>query len=168
MICPHCQGSKQTGPAFISSTRGHYMGRLPCPTCRATGRISQEHAGRIEIGRRMCEERRGRRATLREEGTRLGVDFPEWSRIEAGHFPETEAGEDALTLRLCELQIPLPPSLLAQSPALSAKRSELIAKHGTPSEFEAACMRAWLDGFVTFEEAQAAVDKYDKEYAEAQ
>ena len=167
MICPHCQGSKQTGLSFINSTAGHRIGRLPCSTCRATGRISQEHADRIEVGRRMRADRCERRATLREEGARLGIGFPEWSRIEAGHFPETEAGEDAFTLRLCELQIPLPPPLLAQSPALSAKRSELIAKHGTPSEFEAACKRAWLDGFVTFEEAQAAVDEYDKEYAEA-
>lgn len=55
-----------------------------------------------------------RRMTLREEAKQLGLDFGEWSRIEYGREPETEAGRAAWEQRLREIgdcSDVLPPTL---------------------------------------------------------
>lgn len=49
-----------------------------------------------------------------------------------------------------------------------SKKEELIKKHGTLEELEQACKNAWIQGFVTFEEAIEAVEKYEQELAETQ
>lgn len=51
------------------------------------------------------QDRIARRLTIRDEGARLKVDFPEWSRIEAGREPETESGKRALAIRYQEMNL---------------------------------------------------------------
>lgn len=46
-------------------------------------------------------------------------------------------------------------------------KSELRRAHGTPVEFEIAVKRAWIDGYVSFDEAIQACEKYETEYAAA-
>lgn len=51
------------------------------------------------------KDRIARRLSIREEGKRLQVDFAEWSRIEAGRAPETDAGRRALETRRKEIAL---------------------------------------------------------------
>ena len=46
-------------------------------------------------------------------------------------------------------------------------KSELRRAHGMPAEFEEACKQAWIDGYISFQEAVEASDKYANEYAAA-
>lgn len=46
-------------------------------------------------------------------------------------------------------------------------KEELREAHGTPDEFERACVRASNDLFITDDEARAAVAKYRAEYEAA-
>lgn len=103
--CPSCHGDGQTGLSFIHYASGPgRIDRLRCFTCKGEKQITEEHAARIERGKLMYRERIGRGKTLREDAARLGCDFGEWSRIEHGSEPETEAGRRALETRLSELE----------------------------------------------------------------
>lgn len=81
---------------------GRY-GRIPCSTCKESGQITEAQAAMIEQARMLGRDRVDRRMTIREEAARLGCHYAEWSRIEHGREPETEAGQKALRIRLEEL-----------------------------------------------------------------
>lgn len=49
---------------------------------------------------------------------------------------------------------------------LTAKQKELKEKHGTPAKFAAAVYEA-VPGYISMDEAKAAVDKYNAEWYEA-
>lgn len=46
-------------------------------------------------------------------------------------------------------------------------KEELRKAHGTPSEFSEACKRAWVDGYITFQEAIEEAEDYERDYADA-
>lgn len=50
---------------------------------------------------------------------------------------------------------------------LTPKQKELQAKHGLPSEFEAAVWRAYNDLFIDHNEAVAGIHKYREEWEAA-
>ena len=92
MVCPACQGRGESH-GIMCGPAGCRTGALRCHTCKGTGEITEDHAARIKLAKRMRRERvDSRRVTLREEASRLGCDLGEWSRIEDGGEPETEAG----------------------------------------------------------------------------
>ena len=47
-----------------------------------------------------------------------------------------------------------------------ATQEEMQARHGTPKEFHAAVMRA-LGEFISWQEAQAAIRQYERDFARA-
>lgn len=49
---------------------------------------------------------------------------------------------------------------------LTSAQKRLKAKHGTPAEFAAACYEA-VPGYISMDEAEAAVRKYNQEWAAA-
>ena len=51
-------------------------------------------------------------------------------------------------------------------PCACVTREEMQERHGTPSEFRSAVMRA-LGEFISWEEAQAAVRQYERDFARA-
>lgn len=101
VACPSCRGKGET-MGFHCDTRCDYRASK-CYTCDGFGSVTLEDIQRMEIAETIREDRVARRLTIREEGSRLGVDFAEWSRIEAGRIPETDAGRHALAIRLNEL-----------------------------------------------------------------
>ncbi|MDQ3802952.1 MAG: hypothetical protein M3416_03750 [Acidobacteriota bacterium] len=103
IICPSCDGRKG-GMAFVCGPGSDGMRWMPCSTCKGTGEITVAHLERIRQSKPMRADRVSRRVTLHEEAKRLGCNMGEWSRIEAGGEPETEAGARALAARLQELQ----------------------------------------------------------------
>ncbi len=46
-------------------------------------------------------------------------------------------------------------------------KQEMIEKHGTPAQFKAALGDAIAQGFVSFDEAVAAISKYELEFDNA-
>lgn len=46
-------------------------------------------------------------------------------------------------------------------------KEQLEEAHGTPGELEQACKRAWIDGYISFEEAMKATEAYEREFADA-
>jgi len=50
--------------------------------------------------------------------------------------------------------------------ALSKRQLALAKKHGTPSQFASACYDA-VPGYISMDEARAAIDKYNREWADA-
>lgn len=58
------------------------------------------------------------------------------------------------------------PLAKAMEDQFTPKQRELIAAHGTPAEFAKACYEA-VPGYVSMDEAGAAVAKYNREFAEA-
>jgi hypothetical protein len=50
--------------------------------------------------------------------------------------------------------------------ALSKRQMVLAKKHGTPAQFASACYDA-VPGYISMDEAAAAIDKYNREWAEA-
>lgn len=100
--CPRCNGKRETH-GIMCGPGGCQTGAMKCFTCKGEGQITEEHAARIPIGKRMSKGRVARRVTVREEAARLGADFAEWSQIEQGDEPKTEAGRRAYEARLLEL-----------------------------------------------------------------
>lgn len=103
VTCPSCKG-KGGGWGIMCGPGGDRMGSLPCFLCKGAKQITEEHAARYAMGRRMYRERIARRVTVREEAARLGVGFGEWSRLEHGGVPETKEGALALATRLEEME----------------------------------------------------------------
>jgi hypothetical protein len=50
---------------------------------------------------------------------------------------------------------------------MTDRQKELKNKHGTPNEFEEAVWKAWMQLFIKFEEATAAISKYRDEWNSA-
>lgn len=50
---------------------------------------------------------------------------------------------------------------------MTPKQIELIKKHGTPKQFEAAIWDAWTKLEITTEEANAAITGYNHEFTDA-
>lgn len=57
-----------------------------------------------------------------------------------------------------------PGRAIVAMPSQRETQREMIAKHGTPDQFEAAVWRAHADGFVTTAEADEAIRKYKSDY----
>ena len=103
--CPDCGGSGELrGIGCRGSGGGASIVVMKCFTCGGVGAITSEQKAAIDFGEMMREDRIKRRETYRTEAARLGVDYAEWSRIEDGRLPETEAGRQALTKRHEELK----------------------------------------------------------------
>lgn len=103
MTCPDCNGEKG-GNAFACGPSGSGYRWVDCSICKGTGQVTEAHAERYEFGRRMWSERIQERCiTLRSEAHRLGVPVVEWSQIEHGAEPKSEAGRAALARRKTEL-----------------------------------------------------------------
>lgn len=130
ITCPRCNGKRETHGIMCGSS-GCHTGAMKCFTCKGEGQITETHAERITIGRRMRQGRVARRVTVREEAARLGADFAEWSQIEQGDEPKTEAGRRAYDLRVPELE--------AEQAAAEAKAAE-AARHG---------VKCWCGRFMT-------------------
>jgi ribosome-binding protein aMBF1 (putative translation factor) len=103
--CPHCHG-KGESMAFVCGTRCDYRA-VKCSTCKGTGRVTAQQIEMMKEGEIIRRDRIARGLSIREEAARLNVDFPEWSRIEAGRLPETNAGHSALEARRSELALAL-------------------------------------------------------------
>src|SRR5687768_1125887 len=103
VICPDCKGDGG-GYGFACGPSGGGYRWLNCGTCEGAKEITEEYAARYAQGEQMRRERLGRGITLRAEADRLGCDYFEWSRIERGKEPETEAGKAALESRLKEIE----------------------------------------------------------------
>jgi hypothetical protein len=102
--CPDCNG-KKGGNAFVCGPNVSGYRWVDCSVCKGTGQVDEAHSDRWHFGRRMWRERiQERRATLRTEATRLGVSVVEWSQIENGAEPKTNAGRAALARRKAELE----------------------------------------------------------------
>lgn len=88
MQCPLCKGKRvvwghmNTGP----DSSKHRWGDMPCPTCNGSGEITQEHADRIEAGRKLRQQRLDAGETLREAATRQGMTTVQLSAIEQGRI----------------------------------------------------------------------------------
>ena len=104
ITCPRCKGKRETH-GIACGPGGCQTGAMKCFTCKGEGQITEEHAARITTGEFMRKGRVSRRVTLREEAARLGVGLAEWSHIEQGDEPETEAGRVAYRVRVLELEI---------------------------------------------------------------
>jgi DnaJ-class molecular chaperone len=100
-VCPHCEG-KGESMAFVCGTHCDYR-PIKCSTCGGTGYVTVEQIAMMAEGDTIRKDRIARNLSIREEAKRLKVDFPEWSRIEAGRKPETDAGRNALAARRKEL-----------------------------------------------------------------
>ena len=50
--------------------------------------------------------------------------------------------------------------------ALSKRQMTLAKKHGTPAQFASACYDA-VPGYISMDEARAAIEKYNREWADA-
>lgn len=92
--CPRCDGSGFYSAVVcgIRSDGGRFseVRRLPCATCRSSGRISEQRAAAMNAGERMRQDRIRRGISQREEAARLGITPQELSRRELG---EQELGE---------------------------------------------------------------------------
>lgn len=94
--------------AFVCGTRCDYRA-VRCSTCNGSGCVTAEQIAMMAEGETIRKDRIARSLSIREEAKRLNVDFPEWSRIEAGRAPETDAGKRALEIRRTEIIVPDPP-----------------------------------------------------------
>lgn len=47
-------------------------------------------------------------------------------------------------------------------------KQEMIEKHGTPADFKVALGNAIAEGFITYDEAVAAISKYELEFDNAE
>lgn len=102
VTCPSCNG-KGGGEGFSCGPRGDRFGWIPCSFCKGSKEVTKEAAKRYEFGKKMAKERRERRVASRREAERLGVGWPEWTRIEGGYEPETPEGRAALDQRKKEM-----------------------------------------------------------------
>lgn len=102
ITCPSCNG-RGGGEGFMCGPGNCGYGFISCSLCKKSGQVSEEAAKRYAFGRTMAKERIGRRVASKEEASRLGVDWPEWTRIESGGEPETDAGRAALERRTEEM-----------------------------------------------------------------
>lgn len=103
-VCSSC-GGKGYNEGFINARLRHYYGQIKCSDCAGTGQVTEEQAERVRASKPIVLDRRARRVSIREEAARLGVDFAEWSRVEHGRMPETEAGAAAWLRRLEEVAL---------------------------------------------------------------
>lgn len=100
--CPSCNG-RGGGEGFTCGPGNCGYGFIPCSFCKKSGQVTEEAAERYRFAKVMAKERRDRRVASRQEAERLGVNWPEWTRIESGHEPETDAGRLALEKRIKEI-----------------------------------------------------------------
>src|SRR5262245_962212 len=100
--CPACN-VKGGGEGFTCGPLNCGYGRIPCSFCEESGQVTEEAAERYRLGHQMAKERRERRVASRQEAERLGVEWPEWTRIEFGKEPETPEGYAAWEQRLKEI-----------------------------------------------------------------
>lgn len=101
VTCPDCKG-KGDSMAFVCGSRCDFRA-VQCSTCKGSGSVTPERVVFMKEAEVIRKDRMGRDLSIREEAKRLHVDFAEWSRIEGGRFPETEAGKRALEIRRGEL-----------------------------------------------------------------
>lgn len=102
ITCPSCN-EKGGGEGFMCGPAGDRFGWIPCSFCNSSGQVTEEAADRYEFGKKMAKDRRERRIASRLEADRLEVEWSEWTRIEGGREPETEAGRAALEKRRKEM-----------------------------------------------------------------
>ena len=63
------------------------MEYIPCHTCNDAGTITEEHAARIAVGKKLRAERIARDESVMEAAKRIGVRPSELSDIEHGRPP---------------------------------------------------------------------------------
>lgn len=86
MQCPGCKGKgvvfghMNTGP----DSSKHQWGNMQCMTCRGSGKITQDHAARIEAGHKLYRQRLNSGETLGEAAARQGMTPSQLSAIEHG------------------------------------------------------------------------------------
>ncbi len=91
MICPSCDGSKESF-GFVDGLKDGkhygYSGWHRCSTCQGTGEITDEHALQREEGK-LLRRFRGHEKHLsqRDAGRCWGIDFVLLSKMEAGRVP---------------------------------------------------------------------------------
>jgi hypothetical protein len=87
MICSRCAGEGEVRLLVCGTRDGRVFSAWRthlCLTCGGMGAISDEQWVRQERGRLLREDRIGRRVTLREEASRLGISPQALSKIEWG------------------------------------------------------------------------------------
>lgn len=77
--CPRC---KAQGKLLAATT--HFAGLQRCPTCKGHRFISREHARRICEGRAMRQERIKRGLSIREAARKRGVTALKLAKMEKG------------------------------------------------------------------------------------
>jgi hypothetical protein len=103
-ICPGCNGRKETF-VMACGPKGGFQGYRPCYRCKGTGEVTEGDLRRMELARKIRQDRVERRVVMREEAARLGVSIADYSNIENGREPETEEGRKALETRLEEIGV---------------------------------------------------------------
>lgn len=84
MICPDCNGRKQTMAHLNYANRSGEFKMIACHTCKGEGEITEEHARRIEQGERLREKRVAAGISIGELGRSLGIPPQELNRYEHG------------------------------------------------------------------------------------
>lgn len=79
VICPTCDGCKEYE---VYACPGFRRVLIPCSRCKATGRVTEVEAQRVEAGRQMREARVARGLSLRQEADRLGLTPMELADLE--------------------------------------------------------------------------------------
>lgn len=82
--CPHCHGKKEVF-AFLNTGvdwRNHRQEMIPCILCGGFGEITEEHANRIDVGRKKRSERVASGESLMDAANRLGITASQLSAIE--------------------------------------------------------------------------------------
>lgn len=103
LTCPCCQGARRS-PWFVTATDGCGVQMMDCAVCAGSGTVSVDHDERVAEGKKFREDRTSRRATFRQEATRLSCGVPDIADIEHGREPRTEAGRLALERRRREMR----------------------------------------------------------------
>jgi len=92
VVCSDCNG-RRGGVGFVCRY-GKDGGRgsveyIPCYTCNDAGTITEEHAARITVGKKLRAERIARDESVMEAAKRMGVRPSELSDVEHGRPPRT-------------------------------------------------------------------------------
>lgn len=85
-ICPRCDGSGKTGPVHINrgSKPHEWRSEMACDFCGGAGKISEDQADAMKLGKAFRERRVARDESLREAAKRLGMKASELSALERG------------------------------------------------------------------------------------
>ena len=77
--CEFCRG---TGRTTAITCPGGRLVDQPCRKCKGEGELTAERRAELERGEQRRWDRINRGLSLREEARRLGISFPELSRLE--------------------------------------------------------------------------------------